>query len=366
LQLAAQRVRVPLGGSFDLAVQAIRTGGFHGPIALSVKGLPAGISVPGNLVIPADKTAATIPLQPAKDASAAAALVTVEGAAGLSPVTPGFFSRNGPPRLAGPTVTRTALARTTVNLAPRSPDEGQVAGILVASTLKPRFKGRPVDQDTGRKVHRGSTFPAEVIVERLEGFSGEIVLQMAAQQSYQVQGITGGDVVVPPAVTKTIYPCFMPEWLESTRTSRMGMIAVAKVADAKGKVRYAVNEITGFITMTMEGALLKISAEEQDLTVAAGQPFDVQLKVARLEKLKEPARLELRVPEELVGQLKAEPMIVAVGKEQAVMRITPVAARRGLYPIRIRATALQDGKYLAVSEANVTVEFIPTALAPPK
>ena len=57
------------------------------------------------------------------------------------------------------------------------------------------------------------------------------------QQSYQVQGITGGDVMVPPGVSSTIYPCFMPEWLETTRTSRMGMIAVAKVADPKGKVR---------------------------------------------------------------------------------------------------------------------------------
>jgi hypothetical protein len=366
LQLAAQRVSVPLGGKFDLAVQAIRTGGFHGPIALSVKGLPTGISAPANLVIPADKTAVVIPLQAAKDASAAAALVTVEGGADLSPITPGLFSRNGPPRLAGPTVTRTALARTAVNLAPRSPDQGQIAVFLLASTLKPRFKGRPVDQDTGRKVHRGSTFPAEVIVERLDGFAAEIVLQMAAQQSYQVQGITGGDVVVPPGVTKTIYPCFIPEWLESTRTSRMGMIAVAKVADPKGKIRYAANEITGFITMTVEGALLKISAEDQDLTVPAGQPFDVQLKVARLAKLNQPARLELRLPEELAGQLKAEPMTVAVGTEQAVMRITPAAALRGLHVFTIRATAWQDGKYLAVSEASVTVEFVPTAQAPPK
>jgi hypothetical protein len=366
LQLAVQRASVSLGGKFDLAVQAIRTGGFQGPIALTVKGLPTGISAPANLVIPADKTAVVIPLQAAKDASAAAALVTVEGGADLSPITPGLFSRNGPARLAGPSVTRTALARTTVNLAPRGPDQGQVPVILLASTLKPRFKGRPVDQDTGRKVHRGSTFPAEVIVERLDGFAGELVLQMAATQSYQVQGITGGDVVVPPGVTKTIYPCFMPEWLESTRTSRMGMIVVAKVADPKGKIRYAVNEITGFITMTVEGALLKISAEQPDLTVPGGQPFDVQLKVSRLAKLDQPARLELRLPEELAGQLKAEPMIVAVGSEQAVMRITPAAALRGLYLFTIRATALQDGKYLAVSEAGVTVEFVPTAQAPRK
>jgi hypothetical protein len=90
------------------------------------------------------------------------------------------------------------------------------------------------------------------------------------------------------------------------------------------------------------------------------------LKVSRLAKLDQPARLELRLPEELAGQLKAEPMIVAVGSQQAVMRITPAAALRGLYSFTIRATALQDGKYLAVSEASVTVEFVPTALAPRK
>src|SRR5262249_47559685 len=154
--------------------------------------------------------------------------------------------------------------------------------------------------------HRGTTFPADVIVERLNGFQGEITLQMAAQQSYQVQGITGGDVVVPPGVSQTVYPCFMPEWLETSRTSRMGMIAVARVPDPKGKVRWAANEITGFITMTMEGALLKVSAEDSELMVPAGRPFDVRLKVSRLTKLAEPVRLELVLPEELAGKFKMD------------------------------------------------------------
>ena len=346
LQLASPRVSVQLGGKLDLAVQVFRSGGFKGPIALTVKGLPESVSVPANLVIPGDKAAFAIPLQAAKDAGATASIVTIEGIA--------------------PGITHRATAATTCNLAPRSPDENGLGSILVASTLKPVFKGRPVDQDTGRKVHRGSTFPAEVLVERLDGFNGEIVLQMAAQQSYQLQGITGGDVIVPPGIAKTIYPCFMPEWLETTRTSRMGMIAVAKVADPKGKMRYAANDITGYITMTMEGALLKVSADEPDLTLPAGQPFDVHLKVSRLAKLAQPVRLELRLPEELAGQFKAEPMVVLVGKEHAILRITPAATLGGLHAFTIRATALQDGKYLAVSEASVSVEFVPALQAPRK
>jgi hypothetical protein len=366
LQLATPRAHVPLSGKFDLMVNVIRTGGFKGPIALTVKGLPPGVEVPANLVIPGDKAAFAIPLQTAKDAGPVAGLVTIEGTADLAPIGSGLFSRTGPPQPKGPIVTRTAMARASFNLAPRSPDESQTVAILVATTLKPRFKGQPVDQDTGRKVHRGSTFPADVIVERLDGFAGEIVLQMAATQSYQMQGITGSDVIVPPGVTKVIYPCFMPEWLETTRTSRMGMVAVAKVTDPKGKIRYAVNDITGYITMTMEGALLKVSADDSELTMPIGQPFDVPLKISRLTKLNEPVKLELRLPDELTGQLKAEPTIVGVKTEQVVMRITPSAKLQGLHTFTIRGSALQDGKYLAVSEATISVEFVPSVQAPRK
>lgn len=254
-------------------------------------------------------------------------------------------------------MTRTATAKTTFNLAPRSPDEAEVPQVALATILKPRFKGRPVDQDTGRKVHRGATFPAEVIVERLGDFNGEIVLQMAAVQSYAHQGITGGDVVVPPGVGLVHYPCFMPEWLETSRTSRMGMIAVAKATDPAGKTRWIAGEITGFITMTVEGALLKVAAEEPERTVPPGASFDVRVKVARLAKLTGPARLELVVPEELVGRLKAEPLTIGVGQESATLRINPAAALNGVHALTIRASALQDGKYPVIAEANIAVEF---------
>lgn len=348
LHLAVQRASVPVSGKFDLTVKAVRTGGFQGPIALTFTGLPADTTVPANLIIPQGKSDLIVPIQAAKDAATTAALVTVTGTATID----------------AKTVTRTALAPAGFNRAPKSPDENWVPALLLATTLPARFKGRPVDQDTGRKVPRGSTFPAEVTVERLGGFQGEIVLQMAAQQSYQVQGISGSDVKVPPGVALVLYPCFMPEWLETTRTSRMGLVGVAQVPDPKGKIRHQVVEITGFITMTMEGALLKISADDRELVVPAGKPFDVHVKVARLAKLAEPARLELQLPEALAGKLKMEPLVVPVGKEEAVLRIIPTATLSGMHSFTIRATALQGGKYLAVSETLVSVDFGPAVQAP--
>ncbi len=342
LWLATPKWSVPLGGKTDLAVKAIRSGGFKGPIAIALRGLPEGASVPLDLAIAADKSELIIPVKAAADAGTSASLVTLEGTATLGDVP----------------VKRTAMAATAVHLITRDPDENSMPAFVVATTMTPRFKGRPVDQDTGRKVPRGSTHPAEISIERLDGFHGEISLQMAATQSYQHQGITGGEAIVPPGVETTLYPCFMPEWLESTRTSRMGIIAVAPVADPKGKTRYLVSDIAGFVTMTMEGALLKISSDEDDRELPAGVAFDVPVKIARLTKLVEPVRLELIAPKEFAGKLKSEPIAAVVGQDKVAVQVTPAATLTGPRTFTIRATALQHGKYLVMSETPVTVEFV--------
>ncbi|MBY0229761.1 MAG: hypothetical protein K2W96_10815 [Gemmataceae bacterium] len=337
LKLGAQHLSLPLGEKATLAVTALRHGECKGPIALTVKGLPPGVTVPPGLAIPAGASSFAITLAADAKAGTAAGLVTVEGTA----------------TVAGKPMTRTALAPTAYDLAPRGPDEGQVGAVLLAVTMKPKFGGRPVDADTGRKVHRGTTFPADILIHRKDGWNGEIVLKMAANQSYQVQGITGGDVVVPPGAAKAVYPCYMPEWLETTRTSRMGLIAVAKVADPKGKVRHLVGDVAGFVTMTMEGALLKLSAEDADLTVTAGKPFEVRLKAARLAKLTEAVSLSLRE-----GPGSAAKAALVGKKEDAVVVVAPTPGTTGRHAFTFRAEAMQEGKYAVVSETTVWVDFV--------
>jgi len=352
---APQRVNVVLGGPTNVLVKATRLGGFAGPIKLAFSGLPPGVTAPAELIIPADKNELAVALVAGAEAPAAAALVKVTGEAKVGEAM----------------VTRQALAAAAGNLVPRGPEGNLVSELLVASMMKPRVKGRPVDQDTGRKANRGATFPADVIVERLEGYQGEIVLKMAARQSYQVQGITGDDIIVPPGVTNAIYPCFMPEWLETTRTSRMGMIAVVQVPDPQGRVRHLVAEMTGFITMTLEGPLLKLAHVPLESPVVSGQAFDVRLKISRGAKLAEPVRLELRLPEELTGLLSvvssdgpssgqnSGPLVVPIDRQEVELRIVTMADPRlaGVHAFTIRATGLQDGKWPAISETTVEVDF---------
>ncbi len=335
----APNIGVPIGGKADLKVSVQWHGAYREAIALRITGLPAGVSVAPGVAIPAGLPEFLIPLQCEANAAALASRVQVIGSAKH--------------------IGKSQVARAAVlgNLAPLSLDDNRLDSVLVASTLKPRCRVTTVVADGTVKVNRGATYPAELIVERLEGFTGEISLQMAALQSYQVQGISGPDFPVPPGATKAFYPCFMPEWLETTRTSRMILVAVVKVPDPRGNVRHLVTDIQGQITMSIEGALLKLSAPANELTIQPGREIEVPVRIARAQKLTEPVKLELVVPDALQGLLRMEPIVVPAGRSEVTVRIATVNDPRlnGEQSLTIRATSIQPGNLRVVSEAAVSI-----------
>ena len=333
----AARLNVPIGGAAELVVTAARRGGHKEPIALTVAGLPDGVTVPAGLVIPADKSELKVSVKAAATAPATAGLVSVSGSANLA--------------------TRTAFAPVPGDSTARHPGGERTPSILLATTLASRLKLVAVEADGGRKVHRGSTHPAEVTLERFEGFRGEVSLQMSAAQSYQRHGITGPDLAVPAATDRAFYPCFMPEWLETTRTSRMELVGVVRVPDPRGTVRYLVTPMAGRITMSIEGALLKVETATRDFQVRPGETVAVPVAVLRSAKLSEPVRLELVLPDEAAGRLTAAAVTLPPGQTAADFKIT---CAKGAWPpgehtVVIRGTALRNGLYRVVSEASLTV-----------
>jgi hypothetical protein len=344
LSVANQKLNAPLGAKAALAVKAIRTGNFKEPITLTFTGLPPGVTItPAPHVIPANVADVTFNFDVPATSGTSASLLTISGTA----------------TVAGKPMTKNAtapLVPTAGNLAPRSPEETQANAVAFAITMKPRVKGQPVDKDTGRKVPRGSTHPADIALQRLEGYAGEITLRQAARQSYQVQGITGRDTVVPAGAVAAAYPCFMPEWLETIRTSRMGIVSEVKIADPKGVVRTLVAPIDGFVTMTMEGALLKLSSDPE-VAVKPGEPIVVKVKLARSPRLTEPVKLELVMPDEIASAVKFEPVVANNGQAEVEVRIVVLDATRlaGEPVIGIRGTAIQPGNLRVVSETAIKV-----------
>jgi hypothetical protein len=340
-----QQVSFPVPGKSQLQVKATRYGGHTGEIALEVRGLPEGVTVPNDLKIPAGKNEVKIPLVAAGDAASQAALIQVIGSA----------------KVGEESVTRVATSAAAGNLCPRDDRQKQASQVLIATTLTPQYSVELIDKNRQRAVHRGTTYPAPFIIKRDEGFDGDVILQMAARQGRHRQGIRAPRITVPAGMGRALYPCFMPEWLETDRTTRMVVLGVAKQADPQGNLRYVTKPADARITMILEGALLKVSHGARELTVSAGDEFQVPIEIARSTKLPESVAIELVLPDELIGLVQCVPAIsnLAPNENKAVLKIQTVPDSRlvGRWKLHIRAAALQDGKWPAVSQTEVTVQF---------
>jgi hypothetical protein len=318
-------INIPIGGKADLKVTPVRLGEFDGTIELVLEGLPQEVTATADAKIEAKQKMGKVTLTAAENGSSKAFQATLVARATLGD------------------------KKTVVRRHP----------ILIARTMKPRATVSPVDKDGGRTVHRGTTYPAAVIIERIEDFKGPVVLQMAAKQGRHRQGITSSDVIVPPGVTRTVYPVYCPEWLETDRTSRMVVNAVTKVADSKGNVRYLSSKMDGRITMSLEGALLKIASPRKAVSVKPGETFIVPISIACSPKLPQNITLVLEAGQTLKGFVQAESVTIESGQTQVLFKITisPKIQLTGSHEILVRATALQAGKYPAVSQTTVEIDL---------
>ena len=289
------------------------------------------MTVPKGVVVPAGVAAFAVPLECAKTAAATAGFVRVTGTGVMDdkPVSVTAEANGG-------------------------------ADVLLATTLKPPFTVRSPEADGTRKAARGATHLADLIVERTDGFAGEITLDMAGAQQRHRQGIRGPAVVVPKDTSKVLYPVTLPEWLETTRTSRIGLVAMAKIPDPKGTPRWVLAAMDGQVTMSIEGALMKLSRPPDEVSVACGGTADVTLKLARAPQLKGKVAVEVVVPAALKGLVSAPPLEWPDDKPTAVLKLTAAADPKlaGVRTLVVRATATRDG-FPVVSETEVEVEFTP-------
>src|SRR5690606_32492491 len=182
----------PLGGTADLLLRAVRQGGWKEPIALKLEGLPEGVSITGPAEIPQGRNDVRLSMSASDTAAARTSMTTL-------------------------------VATATVG---EHVIERRFGPILVSSIIKTRCQVKSSVQHGGRIVNRGTTYPADVIIERLEGYEGPVTLQMAATQSRQRRGIRSDALVVPSGKSEVQYPIFMPEWLETNLTCRMNLIGV--------------------------------------------------------------------------------------------------------------------------------------------
>lgn len=318
---------IPLGGQGKLAVKAMRSGGFLGPIPLKLEPLPPGITITGDAVIPENKNDVTLDLTSAAD----------------SPVEAALCRMTASPQLNG------------------QPLSLSVGTILLATTMKPRIKLTPEGLDDVRKVHRGSTFLAPVLIERLEGYEGPITLEMTAKQQRHRQGLASEEFLVPADAKRVEYPIFVPEWMETTKTSRMILNGSVRVADPKGNVRTLLQRQELRIGILPEGALMKLGHSAGEPTVSTGAELRIPLTLSRTPEFRAPVQIELIASEDQTGLMTAVPITLTPEQADGALTVRLASDSRlvGEQPLTIRATGLKDGRWPVVAETTVLLNVRP-------
>ena len=328
----ATQLAVPLGGAAKLTIPIVRTGGFAGAVGIGFRGLPDGVTAAEG-AIAAGAAEGAVELACGADAGTAASLATL------------------------------VLSGTTIAGRPLTHEKP----LAVAVTMKPRVRIVPDGLDDVRKVHRGTTFRGPLTIHRLEGFEGEVRLHPTAKQQRHRQGMDGEEIVVPADATHCEYPVFVPEWMETTRTSRFIVNAAVEVTDPRGAKRTLLERQELRLGMLPEGAIMKL-AGPAEIRLKRGATAAIALGLVRGAEFRTPAfagpvRVEL-VREALPrawreGNLvSTEPVVIENdGAEEAHATLTVTLADdpriAGEGPITIRATALEEGRWPVVSEATV-------------
>ena len=338
-----------IGDKVNIAVTMVATGGFNEEVQLQVRGLPDGVTVEGDPVILAGKRKGTVVLVVADNSEVKGTVIQVVGVS----------AADGENKLAPLTVVAGAVGGGS--LVVRSRYENRSDNLVLGVTLKPPFKLHVVDKDRQRVAHRGTTYPAPLQVLRDEGYTGAVHLMMKAQQSRHRMGIWAPIVIAEAGVTDVTYPCYMPEWLATDRTSRMVVVGFGEVADPQGQLRYVGVAADARITMILEGALLKVAPSQIELVGRPGGVIDLPVKIVRSSKLQTAVTIDLELDDELAALIEYEPLKLDVNQTEVVLKVRCVNSPRlrGIIPLTVRATTLQLQKWPVKSVRDFEVFFSP-------
>ncbi len=325
----SQVVKLVLGSSVELPITAVRKGGFDGPIRLAVDGLPAGVTIVSGLEIPQGQSAGKLKLQAAKTAASLARLIRITATA----------------RIQDRTVTQEVQAPAGVNRTPRPQPHDAIPTILLATTMAPRTRIQPVESDE-RTVHRGSTHPAPIRVERLLGYAGPVLVRLDGTQPAKFrQGLPAPDVVMPADKDVVFAPVFVPSLAETLDAYRVAFVAVTPVKDPAGRTRHLLSKMKSntSVAITVEGGLMSLEADgEAVIRVDPTGRFELPVRLLRSAKLQETTLIDVEFSGPLSGRFTSVPLTTkAAGRFR--IAVTPSGADRvrGRHTLRIVALVRQ-------------------------
>lgn len=328
LRLEADSLNVVQGGRTEIDLDIQRTGDFTGPIDLSATGLPEGVKfeparVGENLARLKLAFTATVDTRPAD------VLVALRGTATI----------DGKPASRIATATSFGTIRENLHL-----------------TVQHQPLFRISCNEAYQYAPRGSIFPYPMTIERLNGFSGPITLQLCERQVQDLDGIEVVQVVVPPGAVEAKNRIYLPETMHAgvQHHSRPYVQGYASFTDRWGTKQTILAVCEKRCMVRTMPPVVKLRATATASTARPGEMIECKLALERTTNFTGPADIELVA----TPGAHADAVHIESGSNEAVLRVkldrdVPVPLN-GLI-LKFRATGPLPSGTVAVSEATIAL-----------
>lgn len=332
LNLPADALTVTRGGEAKMKVTVERLAGFTGDIALSVSGLPDGVTTDAS-TIPADKGEVELVFKAEDQAPVRVSHLTIEGTAAIDE--------------------EMQTRRAMLSGLPGAQNRDDV---LLAVAMATPFRLSGTEFQTGYAA-RGTVHRRRFVIEWGD-FHGPLTLSLADRQIRHLQGVTADPLHVAPGTKVVWFPIRMPTWLEMNRTGRTVVMAVGEVEDEDGnrhKVSYSSGHVHDQIITLTAPCPLNVSSEPRSLRADPGATAELRIRVARGVLQQQPVQVELLLPEHFKG-VTADAVTIPADSNTGTLTVA-FSSQPGEFnmPATVRATTVIDGDPVI---AESTVEFV--------
>jgi hypothetical protein len=343
LRIASDGLNITQGKICKVAITVNRIGGFEEPIDLSIEGLPEGITVEKNQ-IPAKANTFTLTLNSDLEKTVSAdSVLSITGTANIDGKKVGRIVKAGHLEI---------------------DSEGIAVGTDCVEQLhltvqhKPSF--RLFCSEAYLYAHRGSVFMYPMEIERLDGFDGEITLQIGDRQNRDLDGIEMFEVTFPPGQSETFLPIYLPETMHINVQSQSQLYSQAFTTfrDTQGKAQSVLVLSEKRNMLRTLPPVVKLQAVDKKLSGNPGDEIACRLQVERTTNFPGGMELKLLDPSATSGFV-LETMKIAPGQTEIVVKVRVDREQQSQDPItlRFRATGRMPDGTLVITETKILFRF---------
>jgi len=327
-----------------LNVKLNRLGGFDKPVELQVDGLADGIELSGQQIA-ANSQLGKLKFKPGDKSASRTFNITLRGTAVIGEQT----------------LTRIARCRHLgVDMEGVSVGDTHRNQLSISVLHKPLF--RLFCQEAYLYAHRGSVFPYPMQIERLNGFDGEVHLQIGDRQNRDLDGIQMRVVTIPPGESSIDLPIYLPESMAINVQSQSQLYsqAWARFTDAGQRAQSVLVLSEKRNMLRTLPPVFKLRALQQNVTVKADGTAECRLRLKRTSNAPGPVTIVLhRAPD----GVDCEPRSVSLRPEQTeatmLVRVAKGFRVSNARPLVFRATGFLENGIEVITEAAIRME--PTA-----